>query len=278
MKLLLRAIRARWRLTMVLAGLIAIGLGAGVVLVPWTTRGEASVVFLSSRIVSKQSGGNPYLVFASSLTVSAEVVGRKLMDDQTVQAMRRQGFTAAYVVQIAPDSAGPVLSITVTSTDPKNTEATLKALEAAVDSQLDALQSGIRPDARIMAQVVSSTQRPLRVSRPKIQLLGEFLIAGLGLSAGLLLLLQALADRRRSRADRAVSPSAPTAPQALVAPRTPQEPAPPAPPGPPREAVEPVERPRAQRPDLVDYESFWLQEDEDEAPSPAGRDRADDHA
>jgi hypothetical protein len=278
MKLLLRAIRARWRLTMVLAGLIAIGLGAGVVLVPWTTRGEASVVFLSSRIVSKQSGGNPYLVFASSLTVSAEVVGRKLMDDQTVQAMRRQGHTAAYVVQIAPDSAGPVLSITVTSTDPKNTEATLKALEAAVDSQLDALQSGIRPDARIMAQVVSSTQRPLRVSRPKIQLLGEFLIAGLGLSAGLLLLLQALADRRRSRADRAVSPSAPTAPQALVAPRTPQEPAPPAPPGPPREAVEPVERPRAQRPDLVDYESFWLQEDEDEAPSPAGRDRADDHA
>jgi hypothetical protein len=243
MKLLLRAIRVRRWLSAALCGLIMIGLGAGVVLVPWTSRGEASVVFLSSRLVSKQSGGNPYLVFAASLTVTAEVVGRRLMDDETVQAMRRQGYTASYVVEIAPDSAGPVLSITVTSTDPKATEATLTALEAAVNSQLDTLQNGIPPDARVTAKVVSSTTRPLRVSRPKIQLLGEILIAGLALSAGLLLLLQALADRRRPPTERAAPP-----------------------------------QPPARTSHLMDYESFWLEQGENEPPSSPSRGRADGHA
>ncbi|MCW2944267.1 MAG: hypothetical protein JWR24_984 [Actinoallomurus sp.] len=241
MKPLLRAIHARWRLAAALLGLIVIGVGAGVVVLPWNSRGEASVVFLSSRVVSKQAGGNPYLVFASSLTVSAEVVGRRLMDDQTVQAMRKQGYTAPYQVGVAPDSAGPVLSITVTGTDPGATEATLRALEAAVDSQLETLQSGVRPDARITAEVVSSTDRPLRVSRPKIQLLGELLIAGLGASAGVLLLLQALADRRRAAAQVVARPA-----------------------------------PRAGPAHQVDYESLWPG-DEESSSSP-GHHRAGDHA
>jgi hypothetical protein len=248
MKLLLRAIRARWWLTGVLLGLMVMGLGAGVAVLPWTSRGEASVVFLSSRVVSKQSGGNPYLVFASSLTVSAEVVGRRLMDDQTVQAMRKQGYTAAYQVGVAPDSAGPVLSITVTGTDPKTTEATLKALEAAVSAQLETLQSGMRQDARITAEVISSTDRPLRVSRPKIQLLGELLIVGLGVSAGLLLLLQALADRRRPATGQVAAPPGPREPE-----------------------------PRAQPAHQIEYESLWLGREEESPPS--GRHRwADDHA
>jgi hypothetical protein len=111
--------------------------------------------------------------------------------------------------------------------------------------------------------VVSSTTRPLRVSRPKIQLLGEVLIGGLALSAGLLLLLQALADRRRPTADRAALPPAPSPP-------SPPHPASSLPP-----PAAPEARPR--RSHLIDYESLWL-EDEEESPPSSRRDRADDRA
>ncbi|GAB3985949.1 hypothetical protein GCM10029978_100150 [Actinoallomurus acanthiterrae] len=240
MRVLLRAVRARWRLASVLLALTVAGLGAGVVILPWTYEGDANMVFLSSRIVAKQAGGNPYLVFASSLTVSAEVVGRRLMDDQTVQSLRKQGYTAHYTVGVAPDSAGPVLSITVTGSDPRTTGTTLKALIGAVNSQLETLQSGLKPDARITADVVNSTDRPLRVRKPKIQLLGELLAVALGVSAGLLLLVQALADRRR----RATGP----------------------PPAPPRSPDVSAEQ--------IDYGAMWL----DSRPGDPDHRRADDHA
>lgn len=197
MKPLIRAVRTRWRFAGAMLAVLVLAVGAGAVLLPWTYQSEAGVVFLSSRVVSKSAGGNPYLVFASSLTVSAEVVGRRMMDDQAVQSMRRQGHTAAYTVGVAPDSAGPVLSITVTGTDPTVTQETMKALVTAVGAQLDSLQANLKPDARITTAIVSSTDSPHRVRKPKIQLLGELTLGGLALAAAILLLVQAIADRRK---------------------------------------------------------------------------------
>jgi hypothetical protein len=194
MTLFLRAVRGHRWVAAVLAVLVGVGAIVGYVAIPWTYNAQAEVILLPSQIVAKQTGGNPYLSFASSLVISAEVVGQRLMDDQAVADMHGGGFTSTYTVGVAPDSTGPVLTVTVTGSDQRNILATMNALISGIDNQLTSLQSGLDPAARITPSLVGASAHPRRVHRPKIETLAEIVIVMAGLSAGLLMLLQMRAD------------------------------------------------------------------------------------
>ena len=77
---------------------------------PWTYTSQSTVVLLASQHASKVVGGNPYLAFDSSLTLTADVVRREVMDPRTGQDLAKRGYTASYAVVDAPDTSGPVLA------------------------------------------------------------------------------------------------------------------------------------------------------------------------
>jgi capsular polysaccharide biosynthesis protein len=194
-----RILARRWLLTVPLLMITLTGVVAGAVMLPWTYKSEATVVFLSSRLQAKQTGGNPWLAFDSSLTVTAEVVGREIMDARTADALRQQGHTAEYKVGIAADSTGPVLVIEVQGPEPQVTQNTLNAVLRQIPARLDAIQNqgSVMPQARIRPETVSASPRATRVVKDKIRTLLMALFAGLVVTIGVPLFAESLAVRRR---------------------------------------------------------------------------------
>ncbi|MGW0228191.1 hypothetical protein ACWDWO_07745 [Actinopolymorpha singaporensis] len=185
-------------LTLPLLVLTIAGVVAGYVVLPWSYEAQSSVVLLSSAYLSKQAGGNPYLVFDGSLKVTAEVVGREVMSDTVVDQMKARKLTSKYEVMVPPDSAGPVLSIDVTGSDPANVRATQAAVTQHVVQRLARIQSeaGVESQARIRISDVSTTP-PTRQAKGKLRTLAMALFAGLVLTIVVPLSAEAMAARRR---------------------------------------------------------------------------------
>lgn len=194
-----RILLRRWWLTLPLLAITLTGLVAGVVMVPWKYKSEATVVLLSSRLQAKQTGGNPWLAFDSSLTVTAEVLGREIMDGRTADALRRQGNTAGYKVGIAADSTGPVLVVEVEGPNREVTQNTLNAVLKLIPARLDDIQNqgAVVSYARIRPDTVSASSRPQLVVKDKIRTLLMGLFAGLVVTIGVPLFAESLAVRRR---------------------------------------------------------------------------------
>ncbi|HEY7483804.1 MAG TPA: hypothetical protein VH912_05020 [Streptosporangiaceae bacterium] len=194
-----RVLMKRWWLTLPLLALTLIGVIGTAIVMPWTYRSEATVVFLSSQLQSKQAGGNPWLAFDSSLTVTAEVVGREMMDERTAAGLRQQGNTAKYTVGIASDSTGPVLVIESEGAKPAVVQNTLKALLAQIRTRLDAIQTqgGVNPYARIRLSTVSASTEPQLMAKSKLQLLIMGLAVGLALTIGVPLTVESMVRRFR---------------------------------------------------------------------------------
>jgi capsular polysaccharide biosynthesis protein len=194
-----RILVRRWWLTVPLLVITLGGVVAGAAIFPWTYKSEATVVLLSSRLQAKQTGGNPWLAFDSSLTVTAEVVGREIMDGRTVDALRKQGNTAQYKVGLAADSTGPVLVVEVEGPEPQVTQNTLNAVLRLIPARLDDIQNqgSVAPQARIKPATVSASPQPTRVVKDKIRTLLMMLFAGLVVTIGVPLFAESLAVRRR---------------------------------------------------------------------------------
>ncbi|MEU5878055.1 hypothetical protein [Spirillospora sp. NPDC047279] len=197
----------RWWLTVPLLVLSLSGVGAVAAVTPWTYEAQASGVLLASPFQAKQAGGNPWLVFDSSLTVTAEVVGREMMDERTAAELKARGLTAAYQVGVAPDSTGPVLMIEVTGSDPKVVKATLDALITIVPERLTKLQAqeSVAPRAQIKMNVISASPKAALVSTDKVRLCVMVLFVGLVLTVAVPLFAEVLSERRR--AARGVGPA-----------------------------------------------------------------------
>jgi capsular polysaccharide biosynthesis protein len=195
----IRILMKRWWLTLPLLLITLGGVVTGAVMLPWKYKSEATVVFISSQLLAKQTGGNPWLAFDSSLTVTAEVVGREIMDEGTSAALRKQGDSADYKVGVAADSTGPVLVIEVEGATPEVTQNTLEAVLRQVPIRLDDIQSqgGVAENARIRPSTVSTSTQSQRVAKDKIRTLVMGLFAGLVVSIGLPLLAESLTSRRR---------------------------------------------------------------------------------
>ncbi|MQY03466.1 YveK family protein [Actinomadura macrotermitis] len=204
----------RWVLTVPLLLLTISGVVAAFLLLPWSYEAKANAVFLASPLQAKQAGGNPWLVFDGSLTVTAEVVGREMMDARTVADLKARGLTSEYLVAVAANTTGPVLEITVTGSDARNTEGTLAALTAMIPQKLERIQAenGVTPRARITSKVVTSSPRADLKATDKIRNVALLLFVGGAMTVAVPLFVESVASRRQQRdRDRRPAPFQPPA-------------------------------------------------------------------
>jgi hypothetical protein len=180
---------------------------------PHYYQSASSVVLLASPTASVQNGGNPFLSFSPSLTLTADAVSREVMAPGTVNQLAARGFTASYTVELptyTTSTTGSVLLVTVTGTDAAGTEGTLRAVTAQIGTQLALLQHGIPNRGRVRAATLSFTpQATLSISqtaRPLVVVVALLLAVCLALpivADGLVTRRQdSSGTSRRSRATR----------------------------------------------------------------------------
>jgi hypothetical protein len=205
----LLTLRRRWMLTLLL---LLLTLVATVALAkkPGPYQSESQVVLLPSKVSAKAFGGNPYLSFGGSITLTADLVRREMMDPRTVLVLASQGFTSAYSVVDDPDTAGPVLDVLVDGSNEYSVEHTLNGATAEVSTKLTELQAGVKPADQITSLIVSSDPQPsLKLSkkaRPLAVVLGIGLLFTIAIPQ---LVDAALSARRAARSGRPRRPVRP---------------------------------------------------------------------
>ncbi|MCW2881884.1 MAG: chain length determinant protein [Sphaerisporangium sp.] len=198
----LRALLRRWPVTVALMAVTLAATVGALIAIPWQYESKATVVFLSSRKGSQPVGGNPWLAFDASLTITAEVIARNMSDERTLQKLKDEGNTATFTVGLAQDSRGPLLDITATGPDPKVAQATMDTLVTLSQARLTEMQrkSAIVPDATIRAELVTSTDKAQVTPQAKIRLLVIIFAGGMLLTIGVPLFLESMAQKRRRQA------------------------------------------------------------------------------
>jgi hypothetical protein len=190
---------------LILALVGAAGAGAET---PRYYQSTSSVVLLASPAASTPNGGNPFLSFSPSLTLTADAVSRELMSPGTVAQLAARGFTAPYTVVLpsyTTSTTGSVLLVTVTGSDAGGVQRTLEAVTARIGTQLAQLQQGVPAHGQVHADTLSFTpQAALSISqtaRPLV-VVGVLLLV---LSLGTPIVVDGLVTRRRLR-DRSALP------------------------------------------------------------------------
>jgi hypothetical protein len=159
-------------------------------------------VLLASRSAAKLNGGNPYLSFNASLTLTGDILSRALMAPGTAQDLAAHGLRSPYTVALAPNTTtttGSVLLITVTGSNRTAIEHTLNGVTSELSVKLAQLQSRIRRYDRIRAATLSVTPRPtLSVTATARPLVGVVTL-GLLVAFGIPVLVDGQITQRRSR-------------------------------------------------------------------------------
>jgi len=177
----------RVTLTAALLLLTMIGAAAALFVLPPAYQSGSSVVLLASQVASKPYGGNPYLSFSPSLTLTSDVVSSEMMAPSMIGHLAALGYADSYSVQPAPyttDTTGSVLMITVTGRAKPGVELTLRGVTDEINALLTSLQSGIRPAGRIRA-VTISVSPAARSLGSEARLLTVLMGAGLVVSFGI---------------------------------------------------------------------------------------------
>lgn len=192
----LRTLRKRWALTLLLL-LLTLLATAALAKRPGPYQSESQVVLLPSKASAKTFGGNPYLSFAGSISLTADLIRREVMDPRTVLALATQGYTSGYSVVDDPDTSGPVLDVVVDGNSSYSVEHTLNGVTAEVSTKLAALQTGIKPADRITSLVVSDDPQPSLKLSKKARPLAIVVGLGLVLTIAIPQLFDAALTRRR---------------------------------------------------------------------------------
>lgn len=192
--------RARWILTSVLLILGVAGAAAATEKIPRYYQSASSVVLLASHTASAQNGGNPFLSFGPSLTLTADAVSRELMAPVTVKQLAARGFTASYTVAVptyTTATTGSILLVTVGGRNAAQVQRTLQAVTRQIGTQLAQLQQGIPAPSQVRADTLSLTpQAALSISqtaRPMVAIGVLLLVICLGTP----IVVDGLVSRRR---------------------------------------------------------------------------------
>src|SRR5258708_34012631 len=177
--------RRRRALMAGLRALAVVGFLAAVAWLPRTYQAQAAVVLVPSHAASAVNGGNPYLSFTSSITRTADIVGRELMSAQAARQLAAAGFPESYIVGLDPGTAaGPILDIAVTGSNSAQVERALHALVAQVGLTLSDIQNRVRPRHRIRMTALVTDARPAiavsRTARPMIVIAISGMVVALG--------------------------------------------------------------------------------------------------
>jgi hypothetical protein len=129
---------------------------------PRTYQSGSAVVLLASPAASRATGGNPYLSFSPSLTLTAELLSEELMAPTAGRELAEHGVTGSYTVTLAPYSTtttGSVLIVSVRARSAAGAERSLRMVTAEIGTSLAALESGERKFDRIRVVTVSMDQQ-----------------------------------------------------------------------------------------------------------------------
>lgn len=264
---LFRTLRKRWVLTALL--LLASMAGAAYLAAkPGPYQSVSMVTLLPSRQASRPFGFNPYLSLNASLTLTSDLVRREVSDPREALALAKLGYSAPYVVADDPQTAGPVLDITVTGPDKAMVEHTLQGVTAEVQAKLSSMQAGVKPVDQIRSQVVSVQPKATLLVTKKLRIPIALFAVGLVITAAIPQLVETFWTARRARRETAAQPPAPSARRA--------EPAEPA------ESILPPRRPTKKKDEAEEAEdSGWRAPARRSRPaadrtSPNGKEAAED--
>jgi hypothetical protein len=201
-----QAWRRHWVLTTVLLLLALATTAIAAVAGPRSYQTSGAVTLLASRAVAKSEGGNPYLSFTGSLTLTADVLSRELMAPGTVSDLAAHGFTDPYTVALATyttSTTGSVLTVTVTGPDPVVAEVDLGAVMDEIQAKLASLQAKVKPDNRIRVVTIAKSGQATLSASASARPLVLIAVAGLLLAFGLPWLVDAQVMARRARRAKA---------------------------------------------------------------------------
>jgi hypothetical protein len=204
----LQILGRRWYIAVPLL-LLTVAASAAMAARPGPYQSESQVVLLPSAQSSKLAGGNPYLSFDDSLTLTADLLRRLLINPPLVQSLGKNGYGSSYQVVDDPLTAGPVLDITVTGTSKDSVEHTLAGVTNEAGRQLRLMQGHVAPIDLITLKTVSYDSKASLLLTRKARTPLVALAIGLVLTVAVPLAFDAAAaDRRKSRS-RARSPRRP---------------------------------------------------------------------
>jgi capsular polysaccharide biosynthesis protein len=204
---LFRTLRKRWVLTVLLL-LASIAGSAYLAVKPGPYQTVSQVTLLPSRQASRPFGFNPYLSLNASLTLTSDLVRREVSDPRNGLALAKLGYTAPFVVADDPQTAGPVLDITVTGPDKAMVEHTLYGVTAEVQAKLSAMQANVKPVDQIRSLVVSVQPKATLLVTKKLRIPIALFAVGLVITAAVPQLVETFWTARRSRREAAAAPPA----------------------------------------------------------------------
>jgi len=200
--------RRWWMLT---AALLIVTCASTAAVVPGmrSYQSESQVVLLASRSASRANGGNPYLSFSSSLTLTADAVSQEIMAPATAKELAAHGHLAAYTVALAPyttDTTGSFLLVTVTGKNRSEVENTLRAVTDEISAELVSLQQGVTARGRVQAVTLSYSPQAALSVKKTLRSAVPVALAGLLFALGLPIAAEGWLARRRARRQLATSP------------------------------------------------------------------------
>lgn len=202
----LRIWRRWWILTFALIILLSVGVSAALPRMR-TYQSGSQVVLLASRSAAKLNGGNPYMSFSPSLTLTADALSREIMSPGTMQDLAARGFLGQYTVMLAPyttNTTGSVLLITVTGSRKTLAESTLHAVTNEISTELLQLQRSVPARSRVRAATLSLSPRATLSVSGTARSVIPLVAVGLLLALGMPLMADGWVCRRRARRRGAV--------------------------------------------------------------------------
>jgi hypothetical protein len=193
-----RALGRHWFLTLLLLALTVVA-AYKLYQRPGPYQAESQVALLPSKQNSKLNGGNPYLSFGGALTTTADLVRREISQPTFAHALKTRGYVSSYQVVDDPNTAGPVLDITVTGKSKPAVEHTLAGVTAAAGAELSRMQGPLKKYDRISMLTVSYDPKASLVLSKKARTPIVVLAVGLVLTIAIPLMLDAALRRRRIR-------------------------------------------------------------------------------
>jgi capsular polysaccharide biosynthesis protein len=195
----LHTLRKHWILTSVLVLLTLVAAYQAWVKIPGPYQSSSQVVFLASQQTSKPNGNNPYLSFDDTLSTTADIVRRAVLDPRIVAALAARGFKETYDIQNDPLGVGPILDITATGPTKAGVMATQAAVTAEVQNQLKQLQTDLLAKDQVNSMVVTSSPQATLLVSKKARPVVAVLVVGFILTLAIPQMVDAVQNRGRNR-------------------------------------------------------------------------------
>ncbi|GGV59173.1 hypothetical protein GCM10010294_06950 [Streptomyces griseoloalbus] len=173
--------------------------------IPVSYESQSSVTLLDSTATVELAPafGNPLSNAGGPLVITADVLIRTLQSSDSAGELRSRGVTDPYSVAFAPDTDGPLLTLSVTGTDRAKVLRETTTLTRFAGEQLTALQAASKVPAVYTVQTapVVLPQTPVPQSKSRYQGIAAVVIVGLVSAFLLSVLAEGVATvRRRGRA------------------------------------------------------------------------------